>query len=293
MVYEHQHRTFHSSQLGLTFARAQFGNGIVAIASGLLAGWFAQRYGKVMPFDISIFVLSILFFIITFTWTENYGDAKQSVRGGFTQAWTCILSDQRILLLGISQAAFEGAMYTFTFVWTPALQTGKGQIGEIPHGTIFSSFMAATMIGSNLFAYWQRFIRIELLMRNVFIVATVLFVVTTITQRIELVYGGFLLFEILCGVYFPGMATMRAPYIPEENRSAILNIFRIPLNVIVVVALYENLEVRTVFAMCACLMLIAAISQQRLMQLAGSGCENKEYLVEFRKTARENSEENC
>ncbi|CAN8076697.1 unnamed protein product [Agarophyton chilense] len=268
MVYEHQHRGFDSSQLGITFARAQFGNGIIAIIAGQVAGWFAGHYGKVMPFDVSIFVLLILGVLLAYSWTENYGDAKQSVGGGFARAWVSLLSDEKILLLGVSQAAFEGAMYTFTFVWTPALQTARGQVGEIPHGTIFSSFMAATMIGSNLFAFWQRSIKVELLMRNVFAVAALVFIITTLSGKIEVVYGGFLVFEILCGIYFPGMATMRAPYIPEESRSAILNFFRVPLNLIVVVALYEDLEVKTVFALCACLMIIAVISQQRLMRLA-------------------------
>ncbi|KAI0561005.1 Molybdate-anion transporter [Gracilaria domingensis] len=293
MVYEHHQRGFDSSQLGITFARAQFGNGIIAIIAGQVAGWFADRYGKVMPFDVSILVLVVLGVILASTWTENHGDAQQSVGGGFARAWTSLLSDEKILLLGVSQAAFEGAMYTFTFVWTPALQTAKGQVGEIPHGTIFSSFMAATMIGSNLFAFWQRSVRVELLMRNVFGVAAVMFILTTLSGSIEVVYGGFLIFEVLCGIYFPGMATMRAPYIPEESRSAILNFFRVPLNLIVVIALYEDLEVKTVFALCACLMIIAVISQQRLMRLARyAPCDDQDIEgADVSKKAKEYAEE--
>jgi len=128
--------------------------------------------------------------------------------------------------------------------------------------------MAATMIGSNLFSYWSRTMRVELLMRNVFIVGGIAFLATVVSQRIEVVYGAFLLFEVLCGIYFPGMATMRAPYIPEESRSALLNFFRIPLNIIVVIALYEDMAVSRVFALCACLMFTAVASQHALMKLA-------------------------
>lgn len=268
MVYEHRSRGFDAGLLSSTFARGQFWNGVVAILAGQVSGWFAARYGKVMPFDVSIAVLVLLAALMAATWNENFGDEMQSVHGGFARAWTSLLSDEKILLLGVSQSAFEGAMYTFTFVWTPALQMASGQVGEIPHGTIFSSFMAATMIGSNLFSYWSRSVRVEVLMRNVFLVGAMLFIATAISQRIEVVYGSFLLFEILCGIYFPGMATMRAPYIPEESRSALLTFFRVPLNLIVVVALYEDMSVSKVFAVCAFLLMVAVASQQRLMTLA-------------------------
>lgn len=267
MVYEHSARGFDPHQLASTFARAQFGNGIVAIAAGQTAGLFADRFGKVMPFDLSIFILTILAIFILYTWTENYGDSEQTIHGGFAKACRA-LSDEKIVLLGVSQAAFEGAMYTFTFVWTPALQNAQGQAYEIPHGTVFSTFMAATMIGSNLFAYLQKIRKVELLVRDVFVAGALVFTVTTLSDRIQVVYAGFLVFEVLCGVYFPGIATMRAPYIPEESRSALLTFFRVPLNLIVVIALYEDMQVKSVFAMCACLMCIGICSQQRLIRLA-------------------------
>eukprot|EP00177_Eucheuma_denticulatum_P004385 GFKZ01007967.1.p1 GENE.GFKZ01007967.1~~GFKZ01007967.1.p1 ORF type:complete len:457 (-),score=71.97 GFKZ01007967.1:1816-3186(-) len=268
MVYEHTHRDFDPALLSGTFSKAQFWNGVVAICAGQTSGWFAARYGKVMPFDVSIFVLLVLAVIIIATWTENYGNADESVYGGFSKAWRSLMADEKILLLGVSQSAFEGAMYIFTFVWTPALQLAEGQKGEIPHGTIFSSFMAATMIGSNLFAVFSKGRRVEVLMRNVFAAGAILFALTSVTSRIDVVFASFLMFEVLCGIYFPGMATMRAPYIPEESRSALLTFFRIPLNIIVVIALYEDLSISKVFFVCATLLVIAVCSQQRLIRLA-------------------------
>ncbi len=268
MVFEHTERLFPPKLLSSTFAKAQFGNGIVAITSGLVAGFFADRYGKVMPFDISITVLATLMVVIVKTWPENYGDESQSITGGFARAWTSLVSDERILLLGVTQACFESALYVFTFVWTPALQTPRAQVLEIPHGTIFATFMAATMMGSSIFACWSRYSRVEFIMRSMFAIGFVVFLVALVTESIMVTYLSFVVFEILCGIYFPAMATMRAPYIPEESRSALLTFFRVPLNIIVVVALYEDLEINTVFAMCALLMLCATVSQRRLMRLA-------------------------
>lgn len=48
-------------------------------------------------------------------------------------------------MLGAMQALFEGAMYTFVFLWTPALSP-KGE--HIPHGMIFACFMVSSMVGS-------------------------------------------------------------------------------------------------------------------------------------------------
>jgi len=48
-------------------------------------------------------------------------------------------------MLGAMQALFEGAMYTFVFLWTPALSP-QGE--HIPHGMIFACFMVSSMVGS-------------------------------------------------------------------------------------------------------------------------------------------------
>lgn len=49
-----------------------------------------------------------------------------------------------MLRLGLLQALFEGAMYTFVFLWTPAMsQAGH----SIPHGVVFSAFMVSCALG--------------------------------------------------------------------------------------------------------------------------------------------------
>ena len=54
-------------------------------------------------------------------------------------------TDQRIALLGAMQSLFEASMYTFVFLWTPALSP-RGE--KIPHGLVFSCFMTACMVGA-------------------------------------------------------------------------------------------------------------------------------------------------
>ncbi len=63
-----------------------------------------------------------------------------------------------------------------------------------------------------------------------------------VSMGVATVYGGhlpalvasFLVFEACVGFYFPSIGTLRSKYVPESHRSVIVNIFGIPLNLIVV-----------------------------------------------------------
>jgi MFS transporter, MFS domain-containing protein family, molybdate-anion transporter len=270
LVSEHNRRGYEQSLLSETFSKAQFGNAVVAIVAGQVAGVVADRFGKVAPFDTAAIVLGALALIVLLTWTENYGDQRQSVAGGLSSAWTMLISDEKIIMVGTIQSCFESAMYLMVFSWTPALQAASdaGGKGEIPHGMIFSSFMVAIMIGSSIFTYLLKLQPIELFSRNLYVVAVACFTITVVSPRVFDVYLALIIFEIVCGVYFPAMGTMRAKYVPEETRSAIMNFLRVPLNVIVCVTLYVNVQNALVFQICAGLMIVAVICQHRLFTIS-------------------------
>ena len=52
--------------------------------------------------------------------------------------WWYAYADQKVALLGAMQSLFEGSMYTFVFLWTPALSP-KGE--HLPHGELSKSFI--------------------------------------------------------------------------------------------------------------------------------------------------------
>ncbi|URD88054.1 Major Facilitator superfamily [Musa troglodytarum] len=60
---------------------------------------------------------------------------------------------------------------------------------------------------------------------------------------------------------------MRSQYIPEEARSTIMNLFRIPLNIFVCVVLYNvnAFPVTIMFGMCSIFLFVASVLQKRLM----------------------------
>lgn len=296
LVAEHFSKGFEEKWLGDTFSKAVFvGNGLVAILAGLFANFLVENMalGPVAPFDASACVLLLGGVVIFTTWGENYGDPKHqhSLDHQFKMAFAAILSDPRIALLGAMQAMFEASMYTFVFLWTPALSPA----GEkIPHGMIFACFMTASMVGSALSAILMKRQRPEQYMKYVFGLSAVALAVPffshvsrtdakdvavaagkegepksiSLDGQVQLV--AFLVFEVLVGVFWPSMMTMRARYVPEDMRSTIINCFRVPLNLFVCVILYNVhlFPLSAMFGLCATFMVVAAGCMMRMEKIA-------------------------
>jgi len=276
MIHEHTTRGFSTSSLSQTFSRATFGNGLVAIGSGLLASWAADTWGYVAPFMAALGFLIVGTIMVLLLWGENYGDSSIDVKATFVNAWGLLRNDRRIVLLGTIQSLFEAAMYTFVFMWTPALQVkteeGSGESHDtLPFGLIFASFMVCMMVGSSLFSiFTEKFgLLPERLGRALFLVSALSLLIPCITSNRSLIAFGFLVFEICCGLYFPCIGTLRGKYIPESSRAGIMNFFRVGLNLLVVVVLVKvsALANATVFLICTIWLLLAFFLHIQLLPL--------------------------
>jgi MFS transporter, MFS domain-containing protein family, molybdate-anion transporter len=117
-----------------------------------------------------------------------------------------------------------------------------------PYGTIFSCFMACCLLGSTIFGQLAKMaIPTEQFTVVMLTVATVAMSVATwtvqqtgigsalsATATLPLLMGAFFAFEACVGMYFPSIGTLRSRYVPDSHRSVIMNLFGIPLNVLVV-----------------------------------------------------------
>lgn len=279
MVYEHNKRGYSSDGLSQTFSFATFGNGVVAILASLAASYTADRWGYVSPFMLSLALLITGTVIVFFSWSENYGDTTVDISGTFSNAISVIKSDRKVLILGVVQSLFEASMYTFVFMWTPALQEDGNADEALPFGVIFAAYMVSIMIGSSLFKIFVVKLHVppEHLAKFIFGIAALSLFVPTITSSRNISAISFMVFEISCGMYWPCLGTIRGKYIPEASRSAIMNFFRIPLNLLVVlvllrVSLFSN---STVFLICTGWLLLALIGQFQFSALASSYREKK------------------
>ena len=269
MVAEHRARGYPEKWLANTFGYCQVGNGISAILAGFVAEFSVGVYGNIGPFRLAVMLSAIVFFIVVFTWRENRDNQKnKTALGLFPIAWEKILNDPKIMLVGFTNAFFEGAMYTFVFNWVPSMyNVWKNP----PLGNVFSSFMTCITLGGFIYNYLSSSINMTNgeIMLYVLLFASISLMLPAIDpDHFYFVYGGFLVFETCVGVSFACGGGLRSAVMPEELQATIMNIFRIPLNILVVIGtrLDSFATTRQVFLVCVSWLLVALLLQYWFMK---------------------------
>ncbi len=286
MVCEHHKLGFDPSLIGETFSLATFGNGVVAVMAGLISNVVASMYGYVSPFLAAIIPLSVCAYLVSTTWSENYGNADSSAMTALSTGFAVVRRNKRVAFLGLGQSCFEGAMYIFVFMWTPAMKTTEEEAAEANKtelddatskylGLIFAAFMVCVMIGSSIFkimndVYGPRVGKLIPIGMHAVTLGAI--AITCIMYNHKLVvYFSFLLFEVCCGIFYPAYGVIKSDEIPEDVRSMVMNIFRIPLNLIVVfILIIKNMHPRIVFTICFFAHGIALASYMMYYKLAQS-----------------------
>lgn len=283
------------SHLGKSFSMAQYGNSIVAIVAGQIANKAASHAefgpksegsgfflgGFLGPFDVSLVALILCGVLASSLWEENYGEksaddddsskaGKSSATHALKGAFSVTMRSPDILSCGIISSLFEGSMYIFVFMWTPALTTlakeevGEGEFDGLPFGVIFSTFMVCCMAGSSIFSIAMEKMKPEQLAVIIFGVASSAFAMVILSKSATSTFLAMNLFEMCVGMYFPSMGTMKGTIVPEDKRAAIYNLFRIPLNFIVLFSLLTDLTPKVSFVLCGAMMVMATVLQMKL-----------------------------
>uniref|UniRef100_A0A8C8SBJ1 Molybdate-anion transporter n=1 Tax=Pelusios castaneus TaxID=367368 RepID=A0A8C8SBJ1_9SAUR len=284
--YMHEHverHDFPAEWISATFSRAAFWNNIIAIGAGVTANFFAEwlGLGPVAPFMVSIPFLMLTGIFAMKNWDENYGK-QRALSKSCVDGLKCLLSDRRVLLLGTIQALFESVIYIFIFLWTPVLDPHNP-----PLGIVFSSFMAASMVGSSLYriATSKRYHLqpMHILSLSVLMVFFSLFMLTFSTnpgqENPSESFLAFLLIELCCGLYFPAMGFLRRKVIPEKDQVGVMNWFRIPLNLLAcfgMLILHDSdykTGTRNMFTVCSVMMVMALLAVVSLFTVVRNNAE--------------------
>lgn len=120
------------------------------------------------------------------------------------------------------------------------------------------------MIGSSIFklasAKKENLVKIPLVLHAV--AAGAMALTTVFLHNKTLVYFMFLIFETTVGMFYPSYGVIKSEKIPEDVRSTVMNIFRIPLNAFVVLLLLKikYLSSGVVFAVCTVAHAMAFVS---------------------------------
>lgn len=289
MVSEHTIRyKFPEAALSKTFGDMQFASSMCAVFAGLMAQAAANLYpltkvhgsfyagGYCSPFDVALITAGLSAIAVSQVFTENYGSAAartETMCQGLSRAFG-YLQNRPVWILGALSSIFESSMYLWVFIWTPAI-TIRG-IPEPPYGLLFTSFMISCMIGAKLFGIIGKVLDASQILLLALCVASVThfaMIQALHAQDVHTMLAEFLIFELAVGLYFPAMGTLKGRIVPEDSRATLYNMYRVPLNVIVVLALMFKAEPAQTLALtsallsagtalCSCLLVQGSLVKQ-------------------------------
>jgi len=250
-----------SADLSTIMGRATLINGIVATVAGVTSNHLVGiTHNFLSPFVASGLLLMVAWYTIRSLWSENYG-SKNTVDqdvfqfGRLGKAWHIVRRDPLLLVLGLTQTCFEGSMYLFVFLWVPSLQEHASR-PSLPLGYIFSSFMISMMLGSLLYttiiSYHQSIsnkpcsdssLVLHGKISSLVCAVSALSLATSISSPDERYrFWAFCVFEACVGLYYPVQGTLRGTLVSNEHRATVASLFRVPLNVFVVVSLLTGVS---------------------------------------------------
>ena len=122
------------------------------------------------------------------------------------------------------------------------------------------------MAGSSMYSIQCEKMKSEQLGVYVFSVAAIAMALVALSSSISLKFIAMNLFEITVGMYFPIMGTLKGSIVPESKRAAIYNLFRIPLNFIVLFSLLTDLTPKQSFTLNSLMLGTATVLMVTLMK---------------------------
>ena len=206
-------------------------------------------------------------------------DGGEAPERGILRAAAMVLAKPELLSLGVTNSLYEAALHVFVFVWTPALErrgprmlgsSGGGglsggaessgdpgaEASAVPHGLVFSLFMACKMAGSQLYMIIGDRVPAATILRAVFLGSTLVFAAPLLVESYSFTLLCFCAFEFGLGLYWPAMAVTRAELVPNYLRATMTSVFRVPLNVLVMgcLAFAGNASEPSFLTMCVAMM---------------------------------------
>ncbi len=292
MTTQHRIHGFPEVWLEKTYAATSIGNGTTAILAGIVAQLMEDQLGHIGPFQGAI-GLTFLALLLILTWEENYGEAKKegdndessSLYTQFTEGWKATFHDSKIWRIGLTQALSEGAMYTFVFMWVPTLLS-MDPPGGLPTGCVFSSLMIAITMGGIFFPVMHNFVTSILPTskreKSSEVTASLIYAIASASMAVpafclagassanicfERVLTSFVIVEFTVGLFNPVAGTLRSKYVPDNLQGGILNIFRLPLNAVVVAGTHATdiFPAHQVFMLVSICFMLAAIIQSTMI----------------------------
>lgn len=120
-------------------------------------------------------------------------------------------------------------------MWVPTLLSLKGESDTLHTGLVFSSFMLAMTFGGMFFSLTLQFVpSAEALCALVYVAAAAAMATPVFIYDFNTILVAFLVLEMMVGMFSSCGGTLRSRHYPEHMHSSVMSVFRLPLNVLVV-----------------------------------------------------------
>ncbi len=246
------------------FSWIYFMDSIIAIIAGFIGSFLmkGESQSPIIIFNISSIITMIAIFFTILLWNENYGGStskkqskttknKSKSKNDFIEVYQLIKKQPNIIIIGLISCLFEASMYLFILIWHPLLTSlcpsdsdsysdNNNTTCPLESGLLYSAFMLCCMIGSkcsNTLIFGKK-IKLSFIL---FLASISLGIISILVHYNDIQYNFiiisllFCIYEICIGYYFPTISTIRSNIIPNNYKSMIMNILRIPLNFLVII----------------------------------------------------------
>ena len=277
LVATHRSKDLDKSSLSEIFSVASVITGLTAVLAGLIARVTFLYLGDIGPFQVAAALTFIALCLIFALWEDDKGSSHSKKHGGnrasgigdiVCLAWKDATASPTTIALGLSTALFEGAMYTFVFLWVPVLQRVTAESYErAPTELVFSCMMVCIAIGGIAYkrrplgVYSSRSTGLAISAAAAASMASCAIALSLLRPAESQIYilVNFFAFEATVGAFNPWAASARSEHFPSRVVTTVMNMYRVPLNGIVVMGVYlaDALEARDVFWVCFALHALA------------------------------------
>jgi hypothetical protein len=194
-------------------------------------------FNVIAPFIFSLILAIACSISICLLWDENEKCSNEAINQTYGEA-LCELKKKKVLSIGLTESIFYAVLSLFIFSWTPILLVTSNNV-EPNVGFVSLCFVLMTILGSLLFE-----ILIIHLNFNIYLSLTAALIVEILLfSTIYFVNSYFI--RLLClsfincilGFFYPLNSTIKSKVVGEMNRTLLMGMFRMPLNLFVITIL--------------------------------------------------------
>jgi len=220
------------------FKNSNVYDAVISIVTSIICAFIYSYFGIYAPFWISIFLSFLALVVIAKLWDENLPAIPKG-----TSTWDQVKEAMQefkkmdVLCIGLIEGIAMACLNIYLFSWTPILK--QSTPGGMNVGFIFTSMVLTMIVGTKSYEVLIVYMQFDYYMSIagcMFFQGLLLFLTYYIDSFLaRMIFLA--LFNGLTGFYNPLNSIIKSNILIEKYRALLMNIFRIPLNIYVIIVL--------------------------------------------------------